>query len=248
MAIDSRNIDTDLTLELDEDEITVSEFTAALGHFLGLVKEVTRRIAPRRPQNWLIKVYPGSAGIGFYGKPGNFTASEMVSIRNTVLEGITSLENGQRPSVFSDRAIDHARGLSNVFAQRKKPSKIRIWSTNEKSLPVKSAVAQTATRILEAVYEDDGSVEGTLEVLSGHGKFEIVVYDPIDGRAIKCEIPEDGMLTSLQSFMKRVEVFGKVRYRKDGTPVSVRVEKIVPFPMKSDIPSVSDVRGILKVQ
>lgn len=247
MAIDSRNIDTDLTLELDEDEITVSEFTAALDHFIGLVKEVTRRIAPRRRQNWLIKVYPGSAGIGFYGKPGTFTASEIALIREEVLDGITALEEGKRHPSFSDRAIEHARGISTVFAHRKKPSRIRVWSANEKSLLVRTTVAETAAKILEPIFEDEGSVEGTLEVLSGHGKFEIVVYDPIDGRAIKCEIAEKEMIASLQSFMKRVEVFGKVRYRKDGTPVSVRVERIVPFPTKSEIPSVSYTRGILKV-
>src|SRR5262249_53442610 len=66
VGIDSRSIDTELTLELDEEEITVSEFSASFEHFLGLVKEVTKAIAPRRKPTWLVKIYPGSAGIGFY--------------------------------------------------------------------------------------------------------------------------------------------------------------------------------------
>ncbi len=246
MAIDSRNIDTDITLELDEEEITVIEFKDALDHFLGLVKDVTRHVVPRRSQNWLIKVYPGSAGIGFYAKPGTLTSSEIDLIRQTVLEGISTLEQGKRPRAFSDRAIEHAKGISNVFAKRKKPSRIRVWSANDESLLVKNTVSETADKLLEPVYEDEGSVEGTLEIVSGHGKFEVVVYDPIDARAIKCELSEEEMLHALGSFMKRVEIFGKIRYRKDGLPVSVRVEKIVPFPSKDQLPSVDKLRGILK--
>ena len=48
MAIDPKQIDADLTLELDKDEITASEFTGALEHFIGLVKEVTRSVTARR--------------------------------------------------------------------------------------------------------------------------------------------------------------------------------------------------------
>lgn len=248
MAIDPKQIDTDLAIELDEDDITVSEFTSALDHFLGLVKEVARRVTLRSKRGeWLIKVYPGSAGIGFYSKPGAFTAGEIDSIRRNVLGGMNALERGQRPDNYSDKAIEHARGLSTVFAHRKKPSRIRVWSSNTDSLLVKTAVADTASRILEPEFEDEGSVEGTLEILSGHGKFEVVVFDPLDGRSIKCEIPDPKLISvALTSFMKRVEIFGKVRYRKDGVAVSVRVERIVPFPEANEIPRLDDIRGILK--
>lgn len=247
MAIDSRNIDTDITLELDEEEISVTEFRAAFDHFFGLVKDVTRHVFPRRNQNWLIKLYPGSAGIGVYGKPGSFTSSEIALIRETVLDGIYALEEGRRHRAFSDNAIEHASGISTVFAKRKKPSRIRLWSANDKSLLIKNTISETAAKLLEPVYEDEGSVEGTLEMVSGHGRFEIAVYDPIDARAIKCEISEEEMRRSIECFMKRVEVFGKVRYRKDGVPVSVKVGRIVPFPSKDSIPSVDDVCGVLRV-
>ena len=113
MAIDSKQIDTDLTLELDEDEITASEFSGALEHFVGLVKEVARSVTTRQKRGeWLIKVYPGSAGIGLYGKPGAFAESEMNAIRENVLRGVAILESGERPHHYSDKAIEHARDLS----------------------------------------------------------------------------------------------------------------------------------------
>ena len=246
MAIDSKQIDTDLTLELDEDEITASEFSGALEHFVGLVKEVARSVTTRQKRGeWLIKVYPGSAGIGLYGKPGAFAESEMNAIRENVLRGVAILESGERPHHYSDKAIEHARDLSKLFARHQKPSRIRLWAKNDRSFALQPSIAVTADKILDPVFEDMGSVEGTLEVISGHGKFEVVVYDPIDGRSVKCELPNEQIMNeALQYFMTRVEVVGKVRYRKDGAPVSVRVEKIIPLP--TERPDLKLVRGILK--
>ena len=246
VAIDPSSIDTEITLELDEDEITVGEFTAALEHFIGLVKEVSKQVAPRRHNPWLIKLYAGSAGIGLYPRPGVMSQNETAIIRNSVIEGMEQLESGVRPHVFTDKAIEHAKDISTVFKQRKKPTKVRIWSTNERAHSVKPEIEVTAGKLLEPKYEDIGSVEGRLEVLSGHGKLAVVVYDPIDERAIKCEVTAQQLEASLKSFLKRVEVFGTVRYRSDGTPVSVRVDNIVPFPDQT--PSLDEMRGILKRQ
>lgn len=248
MAIDPRQIDTDLTLELDEDEITATELTGALEHFIGLVKEVARSVTTRNKHKrgeWLIKVYPGSAGFGLYGKPGVFAASEIDAIRMGVLSGVSSLESGERPHHYSDKAIEHARDLSKVFAKHPKPNPVRLWAKNHQSVPVRPAVGETASKILDPVFEDLGSVEGTLEVASGHNKFELQVFDPINGRSVRCEMPNEQATTeALKSFMKRVEVVGKVRYRKDGVAVSVRVEKVIPMP--GERPDLKVVRGILK--
>jgi hypothetical protein len=249
MAIDPRSIDTDLTLELDEDEITVGEFTAALEHFIGLVREVGKRVAPKNMNPWLIRVYAGSAGVGLYPRPGAITANEAAVIRNSVIEGMEQLERGVRPEVFSDRAIEHAKDISAVFKSRKTPSsKIKIWSANERAYAVKREVEVTADKLLEPKYEDVGSIEGKLDVLSGHGKLAVVVYDPLDDRAIRCEVTPQQMEIALKSFRKRVEVFGTIRYRHDGTAVSVRVDDIIPFPSPEEIPPLHEIRGILRKQ
>lgn len=246
MGIDTKAIDTEITLELDEEEITVQEFGSAFEHFLGLVREVTKAVTPRRHPIWLVKIYPGSAGIGFYPKVGVLTADEMSVVRQAILSGVQQLEEGKRPVQFTDRAIDHARGIAKAFKSRQRPARLRIWNQNKKSIQIKPAIEETAAKLLEPVYEDYGSVEGTLEILSGHGKFELVVYDPIRGHAIKCEVGEVEIKDALNSFMRRVEIFGKVRYRRDGMPVSVKVEKIIAFPSKDELPSLDEIRGILQ--
>ncbi len=67
-------------------------------------------------------------------------------------------------------------------------------------------MALAAAKFLDAIYEDQGTVEGTLEIVSAHGKIECTVFDYITGRGIKCELTESVVETALTSFRKRVEV------------------------------------------
>ncbi|MHB1955838.1 MAG: hypothetical protein ACYCOU_19070 [Sulfobacillus sp.] len=246
MSIDSRSLDTDVTLEIDEDDITLSEFGSALDHFTGLVKEVSKRVSPNQKHQWLVKVYPGSAGIGLSGKVGTISKTDVNVIVGSILDGISALEKGERHPSFSDKAIEHALGLHRSFSKRQGQARIRVWDHNKTSRTVTSAVSTGAAQILDPVYEDDGSIEGTLEVVSGHGTLRVVVYDAVDARPVKCELNEKDIQTAIEAFMRRVEVYGKVRYRRDGNPVSVKVNKIIPFPSRDEIPSLDEMRGILR--
>jgi len=246
MAIKTKSIDSEITLELDEDEISVGEFTSALDHFLGLVREVSKAVDGDASRDWLVKVYPGSIGVGLSTKPGQ-SASQLQVVRTAVLDGLAALEEGHRPAKFTDKAIEHARSISKVFEKRNRPnSSVRLWSGNSRSIAVKKNVAVEASKLLDPVFEDFGSVEGRLDVVSAHGRLECTVYDSLDQRAIKCEIGELLVADAVASFRKRVEVFGRVHYRKDGLAVRVIAHRIEKFPDLHEIPSVEEMRGILR--
>lgn len=248
MAIDAKKIKTDITLELDEDEITVAEFMSALDNFVGLVREVSKAIDQAAPKEWLVKVYPGSAGVGMYPKPGQSNAP-LHAVRMAVLDGMSALADGRRPAQYTDKAITHAKNISKLFENRKRPtSSVRLWSGNDKSISVNRRVAIEAAKLLEPVFEDYGSVEGQLEVVTAHGKFECTIYDPLGARAVKCEISEELIPEAIASFRKRVEVFGRIYYRQDGMAVRVIANRIARFPDPSEIPSVREMRGILRDQ
>lgn len=246
MAIESKSIDSEITLELDEDEISLLDFAKAFENFSGLVKELSKQFAPKKDAGaWLVKVYPGSAGIGLSGRPGVFTSAEVNVIRGNLLAGLKELENGTRPAFFTDKAVECSKALGGLFKSKKAPANVRIWAGQDKSLPVTRAIATKAENLLEVAYEDDGAIDGFLEKLSAHGQFEFVVYDALDDRAIKCEVEESKLQSAWSAFRKRVEVLGRVRYRKDGMPVSVRAKEIILFPSSEEIPSVSEMRRLL---
>lgn len=246
MAIDAKKIETDITLELDEDEITVAEFMSAVENFVGLVREVSKRLDANAPKEWLVKVYPGSAGVGLYPKPGQSSAA-LHAVRTAVLDGMDALANGRRPAKYTDKAITHAKNISKLFERRQRPtSSVRLWSGNDKSISVKKQVATEAAKLLDPVFEDYGSVEGRLEVVTAHGKFECTIFDQLGERAVKCDLAEDLIPEAIGAFRKRVEVFGRVHYRQDGMAVRVIASRIVKFPDPDEIPSVRAMRGILR--
>lgn len=123
MAIEAKSIDSEITLELNEDEISLTDFSKAFDNFSGLVKELSKQFAPKKDAaSWLVKVYPGSAGIGLSGRPGVFTGAEINAIRSNLLAGLQELELGARPAYFTDKAVECSKSLGALFKAKKAPA------------------------------------------------------------------------------------------------------------------------------
>jgi hypothetical protein len=247
MAIKVEQITTDITLEIDEDVISIADFQKATDNFIGLVREVSKGVTEHKldPEDWAVKVYSGSIGVGVVAGPANHYS---VQARNILVEGIRQLADGARPSHFSDKAIEHAKGLATLFKRNKLGPSVRIWSQTQESVLMERRIAKAADDLLAAAYEEDGAVDGVLQKLDGHGKLEFVIYDLIDDRSVKCEIKEELLSNALSNFNKRVEVIGTVKYRKDGMPVAIRASKIISFPDVSEIPSLIQMRELLSAR
>lgn len=143
------------------------------------------------------------------------------------------------------RFISQPNKTNKLFKKSAVEPNVRIWSKREESVQVVRKIATEADNLLAPAYEESGAVEGILERLDAHGKLQFVIYDVIDGRAVKCEVNESQLQQALGSFQKRVEVVGTVRYRKDGMPVSIKASRIINFPEPSEIPTLAQMRELL---
>lgn len=247
MAIKLDEITTEITLEIDEDVISIADFQKATDNFLGLIKEVSRQVADPNADSadWFVKVYAGSAGVGVMPGPTNLYSGRT---KEAVVSGMRLLADGVRPGEFTDKAIGYAKNLASLFKKSKIEPSVRIWSGKQESVQMVRRIANQADSLLAPAYEEDGAVDGILERVDAHGKLQFVIYDLIDERAVKCEVNESQLQQALASFQKRVEVIGAVKYRKDGMPVSIRASRIVNFPDKSEIPSLAQMRELLSTR
>lgn len=94
--------------------------------------------------------------------------------------------------------------------------------------------------------DDFGTVEGRLEAITdADDGIKMQVTDILYAEAIACVVPEKLVAKALGSSPRRVEVEGRIHYRRDGAPISIDVTDITILPEDSELPSASDVRGIM---
>jgi hypothetical protein len=73
------------------------------------------------------------------------------------------------------------------------------------------------------------------------------VFDPLTGRHVTCFFAERVRYDEvLQAFGKRVAVTGWIRSRRSGDKVDIQVNHLHVMPPDQELPSASDVLGLLK--
>jgi hypothetical protein len=244
----SRDTLADLTLEIAGMMVTAEKFLRGVEAFFGLVSEVTKRARPDRPRiEWLVQVRAGSNLVGLRAAPGYPAPQTVDAVLRIVRDGIETLEDrSEDPPHFSALATKHLRNLGRIASTDDKDgTRVRVWVKQQRLDVTHKSVAHV-TALLREVSIDYGSVEGRLQVASERRTLHFTVYEPVWDKPIRCDIPEHMLDDALRFFGKRIEVYGLVRYRRDGSPSSIKVEEIIPFPSRDKLPSAADVRGILK--
>jgi hypothetical protein len=247
VAIKTDSLKGDLAIELDAESVSAADFSRALDAFLTLVKELTRQITDGSLRDaWLLTVQEGSQVVALRPNVSRLPLAAAAEVYVAMFDGLEALEReAKAPRLYTDAALESARDLSMVAQGRKdRGVPVRIL-TRTRALPITRNTYNHVSEILDWKYEDVGTVEGTLEVVSAHNGYEIRIYEPVWQRAVRCTVSEDLIHEALSAFGKRVEVQGLVRYTKDGFPVSVKALKITEFPDPKNLPSFRDVKGIL---
>jgi hypothetical protein len=241
------DIETDLTLEIDGNFITPEKFLRGVRSFFAIVTEVTAKIGGRKTAiRWRVQVKKGSNLIGISPQPG-FDPAVISLITDAVGSGIDEIERmNSEPQYFSERALKSVRELGSLIGKPDKDeTTVRLWVRKEPH-PVTANSVAAVNSLLTSEHEDYGSIEGRLQTVTERGGLQFVVYEPLWDRGIRCYIPETLTDEAIASFGLRVEVYGLIKYRKDGTPMSIEADEIVRLTHNKKIPSFSDVRGILR--
>lgn len=244
MSITPEEVNGELALELDVERVSASDFLKAAEAFIGLIKEVTKSVKDGLPKDcWEIQVQQGSQIINATHTQ-KITNMESSVIVNSVLEGIDALGDfAEIPEQYNEKAVEHIKTLGNLVSRSKNDIPVRVMS-RDIARPLTNNTFNHASEILSWKYEDSGTVEGVLDVVSAHGGYEIRLCEPIFGRTVKCSVSESQMEEALHAFKKRVEVEGLIKYDKEGRPLSVKVRDITVFPPPEALPSYKDMRGI----
>lgn len=241
------DIDADLTFEITGSAVTPDRFQRALSAFFDLLFEVTKAVAAEGERvEWRVQVKQGSNLVGVLPAPGA-SGAVVARVGQAIVAGLARLEREPaEPVAFSEKALRSVRKLAGDLGSRETDdTSMNIWAERT-AVPITRRLAENVTEILGEAYAGRGSVEGRLRTVSEAGGFRIVVYEPLFGKAIRCDVPEYLMREVLGLFGQRVEAYGLVRYRRNGSVARVSLEEIVPFPAEKELPSYEEVHGILR--
>ncbi len=229
---DPKDIDSQLTLELNADSFTSDEFRKSVDAFDGLLKAMTKAVCHDDSSvEWRVRVKPGSVLICADATADQHTIDRIKVAANRSLAG-------HPPSIHSDEVVKHIQVLSSV-------KKACVWIGKD-GHEITHDVYQTVKAALRPAYKVQGSVEGRLSTLSEHSG--LAIYEPVWNKRIECMVPDELLDGMRHLWRKRVTAHGVVHYRADGFPARIDAETVEPFPDDGDLPSHMDVLGILRPQ
>ena len=236
-----------LTLEIDGPQITAEKFELGVRSFLAIIKNVaTTFLGHPKGVRWLVDVESGSVKLNFTPQPVKAPVNAIPSTLDTIENGFVLLESGStRPPHFSDKALKQAHILASISdVEGTEIDRVRVWR-NGKPNPISTKTLVHVDSIIATDSRDWGTIEGRLSVLSERGGLRFTVYDPVTNKAIRCHFDETLLDDAINAFRQRVSVCGLIRYRSDGQPISIKVDKFFVLPRPETLPRIEDVRGIL---
>lgn len=161
-------------------------------------------------------------------------------------EGVDLLEKrAERPLYWSDVALKRAKELADLADPTTKGmEQIRIRADRSSRRVMRRTSAHVEALIGTEV-KALGTIERRLRTVTEGGGLHIVVQDALTLNNIRCYIKEEQTEELLGAFRRRVAVYGEVRYRKDGQPLSIDVHEFRILKEQHELPKAKDVRGIL---
>lgn len=243
MAIES-DISAPLTLEVSGNAVTPERFLRAVQSFFALAKSVTENVQDdANPVNWTVQVKAGSNLVELI-PAGDAPQSVIDEIASQLAFGTATLEReASEVHAFDDLAMRAVRTMGRVAEDGGDNILVRIWAAKQ-PCPITQRSAANVTVVISGDFEEHGAVEGFIRTISDDGGFRIVIKEPLWGN-VRCHIDANILPDALKMFGKRVEVYGTVKYTREGRAKSVRVEEIIPFPETQLLPTAESVRGIL---
>ncbi len=226
--------------------MTPDEFVAAVRNFFGYINEITAsQNGDGSEVTWAVKVKEGSNLIGL-APASSVPTSRLAMIYEKARYAPLAVARGDFAGAgLSDKAVGHLKALSELAEKHGDQQCVSIWIKRE-PINIGSGIAKRIEFENEGDFFDFGTIEGRLETISdATGGIRIRIRDFLYPKSVNCIVPETMVQMVLSSFRRRVEVDGRIRYRKDGTPISIEAAQIELLPEDDELPSASEVRGIM---
>lgn len=236
-----------LTLRLEGQRITADRFLKAVSSFVALINDVSDTLTQERGAfRWIVTVESGSAVVHFRPEPFRADAAAVSSSLKAINDGLKTIRTrAERPRYWSDNALRKVKDLAEVLdVETGALDHVSVKTTNA-PFNITRKISANVDALIGVEYKALGTIEGRLRTVTEAGGLHFVVQDAVTHNNIRCFFDDENDEDYIRAFRKRVAVYGEIRYRKDGEPVSISVKKFRVMKESHELPSVKEMRGIL---
>ena len=237
-----------LSLTLDGPEVAWDVFVLAASNLNTILRSVDRSMSgeDRPTVTWVIESITKASplAIELAALPAT-TAVKPKAVKQTVqtvAQGLRMIERrAKRPAHFSDRALGAAKALAELHDRNLTAIRVKNGSA---SVEVTKRLSVNVDELIGPKVSAEGTVEGTLEVVSIHGKREFSIFEALTNNRVTCHFKPEQLDAVIGAFGKRVAAHGEIFASATGKRLTVTVEELEVFPSEDELPSIDSMVGI----
>jgi hypothetical protein len=237
-----------LFLTVDAPQLLLSSVVKVSADVQALVQEIARATDPEAKFEWVVDTISRNSPAVLAIRPVKpsethsqyaYNAGDMAAEIGT---GLQRLLAGERPAHFTDRALEKVRDLTTY-------RELSTVSFGLEGLQVDMGpdVRGTVDRLLGPAVSSLGAIEGRLESISVHNnRRSFSIYDLLTGQRIICYFGRRITAEKIGAAVeRRVSVYGEIRYRSNGSIISVDAQDIEVLQREDELPPPETARGTL---
>lgn len=216
-------------IDLDDTALLFKVFGETLNELQAVLSEIERKISAESPKvHW---EWEGEPDIRIAASVNGVSAKTLGAIVREARDGfsVASQENQN----WSSRVPPATQNrLRKIVYKLSRMAGFTVTATDNEPVKVEKNTEQTQLP-RRRTYMEVSELDGILEVLYGRGRPSFEISEHATNNKVRCALPDEFIEKALIAWRKRIIIEGVVRYRQNGTPISVseitRLE-IIPDP------------------
>jgi len=235
-----------LLLKGAPENISLKSFASALTNSLGILQDLDVAIShePQGSLEWVVtKLSTGSLSVTIESRSRLIARNFGPDAAEAFVVGLEKIEmEGTSPPYLSEYGIKRVRSLAGLIG-RDGVAGIQVTDL-ERTAEISRLALDNIREITKVRDSAIGSVEGTIETLSIHGRPKFVLYESRTRKAVTCQFTREDWFERIKEVMgKRVMVAGLVRYNMKGEPLRIELENIRLIRGRADLPTIEELSG-----
>lgn len=239
----------ELTIEGERGKISLETFATVIHNSFDILSDLDSAISsePRGTLEWVVsEVSFGSLVVSIESKSKLPKVDYSSKVVEFFVGGFRHIQKERTtPPYFSDYGLRKAQNLARTLRKDGARAVVIRDVEKEDSATIEPEISIALRQLISVRYQEAGSVEGNLEMISIHGVPRFTVYHAITRHAVRCKFdPREFIDVVKDALGRRVMVSGIVYFNYKHEAIRVELENLAILPREEELPSPSEIRGI----